>query len=151
MTRAPDGRRKVTKPTEQALWFFFVVVTIVQEGGGSVAIVPVAQSLFLCDYVFGSERGKVDIYGLFAAIRPESYPCPCPNFCVFAQLANGLGDVPFFLDFRSADTDELVFATETKMLFFPDRTTIVKMGHLVEDRIIPRQGVYLSDLICDNT
>jgi hypothetical protein len=33
-------------------------------------IQPFARALILCDYIFGYEGSKTDIYGLFNAIRP---------------------------------------------------------------------------------
>jgi hypothetical protein len=56
-----------------------------------MAIVPVAKAMFLCDFHIGYSNGKVDLYGLFNAIRPEhGYPYNRGQFCVFAQLINGL-------------------------------------------------------------
>jgi hypothetical protein len=68
------------------------------KGETAMAIVPVARALYLCDYHIGFSDGKVDLYGLFNAIRPShGYPYAQGRFCVFAQLVNGLGKVPFFV------------------------------------------------------
>lgn len=54
------------------------------------SVVPVAKSLFLCDLQIGYDDGKVDLYGLFNAIRPtEGFPHTHERFCIFAQLNNG--------------------------------------------------------------
>jgi hypothetical protein len=38
-------------------------------------VVPVAKAMYLCDYHVGNPNGKVDLYGLFNAIRPDNgYP-----------------------------------------------------------------------------
>src|SRR5439155_22788128 len=98
------------------------------EGPGGfdlmASIVPVAKALTLCDFHIGYSDGKVDLYGLFNAIRPQNgYPYTRGRFCVFAQLINGLGNVPFFVDIRFAATDELVWTTETLELSFPNRNS----------------------------
>lgn len=62
------------------------------------AIRPFARALLLCDYVVGYDNGKSDLYGLFNAIRPAAYPHTQGRFCLFAQLAGGLGEVPFHAD-----------------------------------------------------
>jgi len=108
-------------------------------------ILPVAKALYLCDYHIGYSDGKVDLYGLFNAIRPQT------GFCVFAQLINGLGKVPFFVDIRLAETDELVWTTAVKELAFPSRTTAVQLALTIEGCRFERPGMYLLELFCDNT
>jgi hypothetical protein len=116
------------------------------------SVVPVAKALSLCDYHVGYSDGKVDLYGLFNAIRPQSgYPYTRGRFCVFAQLVNGLGPVPFFVDIRFAATDELVWTTEVRHLRFPDRTTVVQMALSIEGCRFDRAGLYVLELFCDNT
>jgi hypothetical protein len=90
-------------------------------------ITPFARALYLCDYVIGYENGKTDLYGLFNAIRPESYPHTQGRFCVFAQLVGGLGEVPFFVDVVQRNTDTLIHTTETRQASFPSRTRVVQL------------------------
>ncbi len=115
-----------------------------------MAVVPAAKAMYLCDYHVGSSNGKVDLHGLFNAIRPKlGFPHTRTRFCVFAQLVNGLGDVPFFIDVRRAD-DELVHTTATNILHFPDRTTVVQMALGMEGCCFERPGLYLIELLCNN-
>jgi hypothetical protein len=117
-----------------------------------MAIIPVAKALYLCDYHIGYSHGKVDLYGLFNAIRPQNgYPFTQGRFCVFAQLTGGLGDIPFFVDIRFAPDDELVRTTEPRQLNFPDRATVVQMALMIEGCRFERPGLYLVELFCDNT
>ena len=117
-----------------------------------MAIIPVAKAMYLCDYHVGYSNAKVDLYGLFNAIRPENgYPYSNGRFCVFAQLANGLGQVPFFIDVRFAPTDQLVYTTETRTLSFPDRSTLVQMAMRIEGCRFQNAGLYLLELFCENT
>ena len=116
------------------------------------SVVPVAKALTVCDYHVGYSNGKVDLYGFFNAIRPHTgFPYTRGRFCVFAQLINGLGHMPFFIDIRFAETDELVWTTEVRQLQFPDRTTIVQMAMTIEGCCFERPGLYVLELFCDNT
>jgi hypothetical protein len=116
------------------------------------SIVPVAKAISLCDYHIGYSDGKVDLYGIFNAVRPQSgYPYIRGRFCLFAQLINGLGKVPFFVDFRFSETDELVWMTETKELSFPARDIVVQLALTIEGCPFDRRGLYLLELFCDNT
>jgi hypothetical protein len=67
-----------------------------------VSVVPVAKALSLCDYHVGYSDGKVDLYGLFNAIRPQAgYPFTRGRFCVFrdrttvVQLALSIEECAF--------------------------------------------------------
>ena len=113
---------------------------------------PVAKAIYLCDYHVGYSNGKVDLYGLFNAIHPQNgFPFVHARFCVFSQLINGLGIVPFFVDIRLADNDELVWTTETRQLTFPDRKTVVQVALMIEGCRFERPGLYILELFCDNT
>src|SRR5436305_14462928 len=107
-----------------------------------MAVVPVAKAMLLCDYHVGYRDGKVDLYGLFNAIRPRNgYPYDRGRFCVFAQLINSLGEVPIFIDIRFAPTDELVYTTQTKPLAFPDRKTVVQLAMTIEGYRLHNPGL----------
>jgi hypothetical protein len=114
-------------------------------------VIPVARALILCDFQIAGRKGKVDLIGAFNAIRPpRGYPYEQARFCVFAQLTGGLGAVPFFVDIRSLDTDELIRTTETRALYFPSREYVVQMALTIEGCRFPKAGLYAVDLFCDN-
>jgi len=113
-------------------------------------ILPVPKALTLCDYHIGYEDGKVDLYGIFNAIRPRSYPHRQTRFCVFTQLAGGLGEIPFFIDIRFGATNELIHTTETRILQFPNRQVVAQLAHFIEGCPFAEPGVYTVDLFCDN-
>jgi hypothetical protein len=116
------------------------------------SIVPVAKAITLCDFHVGYSDGKVDLFGLFNTIRPKSgYPYTQGRFCVFVQLINGLGSVPYYVDFRFAETDELVWTTETKKLYFLNRYTMVQLALTIEGCRFIRPGIYILELFSDNT
>ena len=118
----------------------------------TASVLPVAKALYLCDYHVGYSDGKVDLYGLFNAIRPQDgFPYTRGRFCVFAQLINGLGRVPFFIDIRFAETDELVWTTAVRELAFPSRSTVAQLALTIEGCRFERPGLYLLELFCDNT
>jgi hypothetical protein len=69
-----------------------------------MAILPVARSMYLCDHNIGYEDAKVDLYGLFSALRPlRECPFLYGPFCVYAQLVR--------IDVVFADADELLFSS----------------------------------------
>ncbi len=116
-----------------------------------MAIVPVPKSTYLCDFHVGHSDGRADLYGLFNAMRPRNgFPYVRSRFCVFAQLTNGLGKIPFRIDIRSAENDELVWATETRELTFETRHSLVQVAMYIQGCRFERPGVYLVELFCDN-
>jgi hypothetical protein len=111
---------------------------------------PFARALFLCDYVVGYANGKTDLYGLFNAIRPRSYPHTQGRFCLFAQLVGGLGNVRFFADIIFRPRNELVRTTEAQQLHFADRDRVVQMALEIRGCLFPEPGPYLVELYCDD-
>lgn len=114
-------------------------------------VIPVTRSIVICDYHFSSDRHKHDLYGVFNAIRAAAFPHIQEQFCLFVQLSNGLGKVPFFFDIREADSGDLVHATTTQELSFRNRKDLVYLVMTVEGCGFPRPGLYLIELFCDNT
>jgi hypothetical protein len=113
-------------------------------------ILPVAKGLYLCDYVIGYENGKTDLYGLCNAIRPKAYPHTQGRLCVFAQLINGLGHIPFTIDIRDAASDQIIHTTQTHELFFPNRVTVVQLALVIEQCAFTKAGMYFVELFCNN-
>lgn len=73
----------------------------------SVAIVPVAQALYLCDGHLGYPGGKTDLMGLFNGIRTAHFPHVQNQFVVFSRLLQGLGQISFYVDIRLRQTSNL--------------------------------------------
>lgn len=113
-------------------------------------IVPFAKAVYLCDAVFGSERGKIDMYGVFNSVRPKQFPHVIPQFVILSQLSGGLGDVPFHFDIRRAEDDALIRCTERRLLPFPDRSIVHFVAMTVEECVFDRPGLYLVQLYCNN-
>ena len=114
-------------------------------------IIPVPRSLFLCDFHVGYPDGRVDLSGVFNAIRPAVYPHVRPRLVLFAQLSGGLGDVPFFFDIRREGADEGIWTTEVRTVRFPDRTAIRQLVMTITGIRFPGPGVNVVDLFCHNT
>ncbi|WP_157369426.1 DUF6941 family protein [Zavarzinella formosa] len=114
-------------------------------------MIPTAKSILLCDRCVSQADGKIDLLGAFNGIRPKSgYPHIHERFCVYAQLTDSLGDVPFFFDIRFLETDELIWTTETRILKFPDRMMIVHLACSIEGCRFEKPGLYVVELFCDN-
>lgn len=114
------------------------------------AIVPVARALYLCDYHIGYPNGKVDLYGLFKAMRPASYPHRKGPFVCFAQLTNGLGEMTIHIDIRRASDMTLVDWFGPHRIRFPNRDMLVQAALTFPGCIFPEPGLYLVELYCDN-
>lgn len=114
-----------------------------------MAIVPVAKVIYICEEV-DSEYGKTNLYGLFNAIRPAVFPHTQDSFCVFAQLAGGLGDVPIHFDIRRAADGWLVHTTAVHTLHFARRSQVMQIAITISDLVFETPGVYLVELFCDN-
>jgi hypothetical protein len=114
------------------------------------SITPVAKSVYLCDGHIGLPGKKTDLMGLFNRIRPHAFPHRGKPFVVFAQLKNGLGQVPFFVEIRLASTGQLIFASNVHQLHFPDRLKVVQMAYTVRNCVFPDPGIYLVELLCNN-
>ncbi|MCI0351656.1 MAG: hypothetical protein L0Z53_19725 [Acidobacteriales bacterium] len=98
-------------------------------------IVPSVKALYLCDGCIGIPNQKTDLVGLFNSIRPPKYPHKQQQFVIFAQLTQGLGQVPFYLDVRFSATDQLVHTTSTQTLHFPNRHRVVQLA-LTRSKIV---------------
>ena len=114
-------------------------------------IVPVSRSSFLCDFHVGYQDGRVDLYGIFNAIRPAIYPHVRKQIVVFVELTGGLGHVPFFFDIRRAMDDEVIRTTGVKSIHFPDRTSSIPLAMTLEGMRFAEPGVYVVNLFCHNT
>lgn len=115
----------------------------------SAAITPVAQALYLCDGHIGYPGGKTDLVGIFNSIRAARFPHVQKQFVVFARLHQGLGQVSFYVDVRFAQTQQLVHVSNTHMLVFPDRDTVVEMALTLKGVRFPQPGIYLVELFCN--
>lgn len=114
-------------------------------------IVPVSRALYLCDFHTGYQDSRVDLYGIFNALRPAVYPHTRPQFVAFAQLTGGLGDVPFFLDIRREGEDVGIHTTPVRTMRFPNRTVVYQLAVAIEGVRFPEPGIYVVDLFCHNT
>jgi hypothetical protein len=95
--------------------------------------VPCVRGLLLCDYQFEAEKGKVDLYGLFNTIRPAGgYPYSPREFMAFAQLVDAEGRVQVYVEVRAAETDESVRISDTFVIDFPTRQTVVSAAIRME-------------------
>ena len=113
-------------------------------------IVPVARSLVLCEES-DTEGGLTNLYGVFYSLERVRFPHREAEFVAFAQLAGGLGQVPFYLDIRRASDDRLVHTTELQTLTFADRVQVVQVAVRLLGIVFPTTGVYTVELFCDNT
>jgi hypothetical protein len=113
------------------------------------SIVPFAKALYLCDGHIGFTNQKTDLMGVFNSIRPKQYPHRQKQFVIFAQLIAGLGQVPFHVEVRFAQTGLVVHSSGTHVLTFPRRDKIVQLVYTMQGCFFPQSGVYLVELYCN--
>ncbi len=111
-------------------------------------VIPVSRSLIACDFHVGYQDGRVDLYGIFNALRPAIYPHVRPQVVVFAQLTGGVGDVPFYFEVRHWGRDEALSRTTVNRVRFPNRTAVVQIAMTIERLRLPEPGLYVIDLFC---
>lgn len=111
---------------------------------------PSTRGVIICDFCVGYSNGTVDLYGVFNRITSPVFPIVRDRICVYAQLSDSEGDVPFYVNLRDAADDRLVFTSQPQVLHFEDRLSVTHMAYTIEDCRIPRAGVYLIELLCNN-
>lgn len=113
-------------------------------------ILPLAKALYLCDGTIGFPGGKTDLVGLFNSINAASFPHAAKDFVVFAQMNQGLGQVPFYIDIRFAPTNRLMYTSNVHRAQFPNRDMTVQIAYTVPSFKFPQPGLYLVELYCNN-
>jgi hypothetical protein len=120
----------------------------------SSTVLPQAKALYLCDYqtTLYATANKTDLYGVFHDIRPAVYPHVHKQFCVFAQLVGGVGDIQVFVDIRRdpLGANQLVRTTETKTVRFLSPDKIVQFALAIEGCRFDEKGLYVVELFCEN-
>jgi hypothetical protein len=113
-------------------------------------VIPMARSLFVCDFHVGYPDGRVDLSGILSGIRPAIYPHLRPRLVIYAQLCGGLGDVPLFFDIRRERDDDVIRTTAERIVRFVDRFSPVNITMTVEGIRFPDSGAYVVSLYCHN-
>src|SRR5688500_4007776 len=106
-----------------------------------MAIVPVAQGVYLCEEV-DTEGGLRNLYGLFDRLRAPGFPYVRDEFVAFAQLSGGLGEVSVHIDVRHAADGQLVRPTTPQSINFPHRRSLAQVAFRLEGVVFDEPGVY---------
>ncbi len=115
-----------------------------------MSVLIVKRDLILCDCAIQFEGGKIDLEGVFNGVKPFSpYPFKL-NVDIVAQVCNGKGKFPFFLDVRQTSTRELVRTTHTREISLSSPKSIVTVVFRVEGLILPNPGMYSVEHFCNN-
>ena len=97
--------------------------------------IPVATSLFLCDYLLVEHRKmKVSPIGVFSSMEAENYPLKAPPFSVFATLTDGLGRGKIRLVAARLDTMDVIYEKENVHDFVSPLTEV--RYHLRVERLV---------------
>jgi hypothetical protein len=111
-------------------------------------IVPAVKTLYLCDGHIGFANQKTDLVGIFNSIRPPRYPHLQKGSVIFAQLAGGLGQVPFFFELRFAHSGQLLDTSNVHVLNFPHRDKLIQLAYTIPGWTFAQPGRYLVESYC---
>lgn len=119
-----------------------------------MAILPVAQTMTLCDYVIVEERTKkVSYIGSFWGMSAsDPFPVRPLPFTVVVALIGGLGIIPVTLEIGLEDGFELIPVYEhSGRLHFADRFQPVYYTIRLQQLVWPQAGRYQFTLHSDGT
>jgi hypothetical protein len=118
-------------------------------------VTPLGKIVYVCDDVVQDPVSrKFHVLGAFTAVRPSDgtpYPFLLRQFCVFAQLAGGLGTCPVQARVVDAANGEEVFGSPAHQVTFPGGTTVVTVLFRLLNCRFPHPGTYLVQLFCQGT
>jgi hypothetical protein len=112
------------------------------------AVHPIVRYLIVCEDVEmdPDNARRISIIGLLSTIRSLQQP-PFPllyrEFRVFLQVTECRGPAEGRVEIRQADTDHVVFHTQTRTIpFGNDPLELVGLRFLVQDCVFPEPGLY---------
>jgi hypothetical protein len=117
---------------------------------------PVVRAMVLSEDVLpgATATGNVHLINVFGAIRPQSdapFPYRFPNLCVFLQLSDARGLASGRILGRSADSGNIVFASNEHPIYFRDRLQVKWVVFRLQDCYFPEAGVYWIEFYCDGS
>ena len=121
----------------------------------TATILPMAKALYFCDEVLEDPTSlKTHMIGVFNAIRaPASatFPYRLPEFCVFAQLVGGVGEVPIHVEIVDKNSEVVIYEFPKQHLRFPTRLSIVFACFRIRNCWFTQPGVHVVELYCQDT
>lgn len=118
----------------------------------SVPIIPTTKCLFLCDGYTPVQAGKITLHGLFHTIKTVGdFPFIKDEFCVYMELGNGLGRIPFHFEIRKTIDDTMIYESKKMELDFEDRTRVFQVAVRIKNCCFDQPGEFVLNLICNNS
>ena len=112
--------------------------------------IPVIRGLYLAVVATPKEDAQIDLIGVFNSLSVDGFPHRMNEFCLYAQLTDGFGDIAAFAEISEAETGRLVHKTGEYRLHFSSRLQVVQLLLRVRGVQFSKPGVYFVDLYCDN-
>jgi hypothetical protein len=110
---------------------------------------PFGKVVYLCDDVLRDRAsGKLHFFGLFEDVVPPShvgYPFRLGRMCVVAQLAGGVGQVPFHVEVVEGATQRLLRKAGPFALTFGGPQVVTALVR-IRNCVFPSAGVYFVEL-----
>jgi len=117
---------------------------------------PLVRSLIVCQDIIVDPGNikRVSLVTLINSIRSidePPYPLRYPELCVFVQLTACRARGEVRLEIRRADTEEVIFVTQTRSVPFPnDPVAIQGLRFRIRNCTFPAPGFYWIQFWYDN-
>jgi len=109
---------------------------------------PLVRTLIVCEEILAdpSNRNRISLVNLIHSIRSIEEP-PSPlryrELGVFVQLTACRGQGELWVEIREADKDEVLFATQTRSVAFPnDPVRVHGLRFRIRNITFPAPGLY---------
>lgn len=120
---------------------------------GSPAVFPLGEILYVADDVAqlpGSTRPSViNLWEIVRVPAGATFPYTLGKVCAVAWMRDGLGPAVFRVDVVD-DRGTLIRRSQTYTYSFPRRPRSALVVVRLLDGVLPRPGVYLVELFCQN-
>jgi len=117
---------------------------------------PLVRSLIVCEDIIvdpGNNKrvSLVNVLNSIRSIDEPPYPLRYRELCVFVQFTACRGRGEVRLEIRRADTEEVLFATQTWSVSFPnDPVTVHGLRFRIRNCTFPAPGLYWIQFWYDN-
>jgi hypothetical protein len=103
---------------------------------------PIVNAMLICDQTFQDEQsGKMTLVGVFETVRAYQFPARHGRLCVYAKLADLLGEYRLRLELVQLEESKIVGQGELKATF-GDRMAPVELTFQLLDTVFHRAGRY---------
>jgi len=108
---------------------------------------PYPLAMVVCDNIHRDPgTGKPFLLGCFSVILARDFPATHPGLCVYIELTNGRGKIPFTLRLIDADEDREPVVTMEQEFECEDPRFVVQLIFGLANLTFPQEGEYRLQL-----